>query len=76
MLVVVRRKAEKKSIMIEFIQGNALEIDFEEEFDAVTMFFSSIMYFDDSVIQQLFNSVDVGLFKLKSKVVFQELSPL
>ncbi len=37
--------------------GQRLDISFEEEFDAVTMFFSSIMYFDDSAIRELFNSV-------------------
>lgn len=57
MLAVARRKAGAAGLNIEFIQGNALEIGFEEEFDAVTMFFSSIMYFDDSTIQELFNSV-------------------
>ena len=57
MLAVARKKAEGEGLKVEFVQGNALEIDFEEEFDAVTMFFSSIMYFDDSAIQELFNSV-------------------
>ncbi|ASJ04601.1 class I SAM-dependent methyltransferase [Thermococcus barossii] len=61
MLAVARRKAEREGLSVEFIHGNALEIDFEEEFDAVTMFFSSIMYFDDSAIQQLFNSVKRAL---------------
>jgi len=61
MLAVARRKAEMEGLEIRFIRGNALEIDFEEEFDAVTMFFSSIMYFDDSAIQQLFNSVKRAL---------------
>ncbi len=51
MLAVARRKAKKEGLKVEFIRGNALEIDFEEEFDAVTMFFSSITYFDNSVIQ-------------------------
>ena len=61
MLAVARRKAKGKGLNIEFIQGNALEIDFDKEFDAVTMFFSSIMYFDDSAIQELFNSVNQAL---------------
>ena len=61
MLAVARRKAEREGLSVEFIQGNALEIDFREEFDAVTMFFSSIMYFDDSAIQKLFNSVKRAL---------------
>ncbi|AEH24494.1 SAM-dependent methyltransferase [Pyrococcus yayanosii CH1] len=61
MLTVARRKAEREELSVEFIQGNALEIDFEEEFDAITMFFSSIMYFDDSTIQVLFNSVKWAL---------------
>ena len=61
MLSVARRKAEGEGLSIEFLQGNALKIEFEEEFDAVTMFFSSIMYFDDSAIQQLFNSVNRAL---------------
>ncbi|AIU70500.1 SAM-dependent methyltransferase [Thermococcus eurythermalis] len=57
MLAVARRKAGAEGLNIEFVQEDALEIGFEEEFDAVTMFFSSIMYFDDSTIQELFNSV-------------------
>ncbi|NJE06567.1 class I SAM-dependent methyltransferase [Thermococcus sp. M36] len=61
MLAVARRKAKKEGLNVEFIQGDAIEITFEEEFDAVTMFFSSIMYFDDSAIQQLFNSVKRAL---------------
>lgn len=61
MLAIARKKAEGEGLKVEFVQGNALEIDFEEEFDAVTMFFSSIMYFDDSAIQELFNSVKRAL---------------
>ena len=61
MLAVARRKAEREGLSVEFVQGNALEIDFREEFDAVTMFFSFIMYFDDSAIQELFNSVKRAL---------------
>ncbi|GAB6101980.1 class I SAM-dependent methyltransferase [Thermococcus atlanticus] len=61
MLAVARKKAEKEGLNVRFIQGNALEIDFEEEFDAVTMFFSSITYFDDSAIHELFNSVKRAL---------------
>ncbi|GAB6135440.1 class I SAM-dependent methyltransferase [Thermococcus prieurii] len=61
MLAVARRKAEERRLNVEFIRGNALELDFEEEFDAVTMFFSSIMYFDDSAIQELFDSVKWAL---------------
>ncbi|USS40092.1 class I SAM-dependent methyltransferase [Thermococcus aggregans] len=57
MLEVAKRKAEKEGLTIEFIQGDALEINFEEEFDAVTMFFSSIMYFDEEDIKKLFSSV-------------------
>lgn len=61
MLRVARRKAEARGLNIKFIQGNALDMSFEEEFDAVTMFFSSIMYFDDSAIRELFNSVKRAL---------------
>ncbi|CAD5244231.1 class I SAM-dependent methyltransferase [Thermococcus camini] len=61
MLTVARRKAEREGLSVEFIQGDALESDFEEEFDAITMFFSSITYFDDSTIHELFNSVKRGL---------------
>ncbi|WP_461864965.1 class I SAM-dependent methyltransferase [Thermococcus sp.] len=61
MLAVARGKARKEGLNIEFLQGDALEIDFEEEFDAVTMFFSSITYFDDSAIMELFNSVKKAL---------------
>ncbi|ASJ09211.1 SAM-dependent methyltransferase [Thermococcus siculi] len=61
MLEIARRKAKKEGLKIKFIQGDALKIEFEEEFDAVTMFFSSITYFDDSAIQQLFNSVKRAL---------------
>ncbi len=61
MLRVARRKAEAQGLNVKFIQGNALDISFDEEFDAVTMFFSSIMYFDDSAIQELFNSVRQAL---------------
>ncbi|NJE10315.1 class I SAM-dependent methyltransferase [Thermococcus sp. MAR1] len=61
MLAVARRKAKKEGLNVEFIQGDAIEITFEEEFDAVTMFFSSITYFDDSAIRELFNSVKRAL---------------
>lgn len=61
MLRVARRKAEARGLNIKFIRGNALDISFEEEFDAVTMFFSSIMYFNDSAILELFNSVKRAL---------------
>ena len=61
MLAVAREKARNEGLNIKFLQGDALEISFEEEFDAVTMFFSSIMYFDDSAIQGLFNSVKRAL---------------
>ncbi|ALM74796.1 class I SAM-dependent methyltransferase [Thermococcus barophilus] len=57
MLRVARRKAQELGLNIEFIHGDALDINFENEFDAVTMFFSSIMYFDENAIKQLFNSV-------------------
>ncbi len=57
MLRVARRKAQELGLNIEFIHGDALDIHFENEFDAVTMFFSSIMYFDENAIKQLFNSV-------------------
>ncbi|MBO8175329.1 MAG: class I SAM-dependent methyltransferase [Thermococcus sp.] len=67
MLTVAKKKAEREGLNIEFIHGDALDIDFEEEFDAVTMFFSSIMYFDENAIKQLFNSV---IKALKSGGVF------
>jgi len=71
MLAVARRKAEREGLNVEFLRGDALELDFEEEFDAIMMFLSSIMYFDDSVIQELFNSMDVGLFKLIKRLCFE-----
>lgn len=57
MLEVARRKAEERGLNIKFLQGDALEINFENEFDAVTMFFSSIMYFDEENLQRLFKAV-------------------
>ncbi|NJE84404.1 class I SAM-dependent methyltransferase [Thermococcus sp. CX2] len=57
MLSVARRKAEREGLNVEFIQGDAAELGFREEFDAVTMFFSSICYFDEHRIKELFNSV-------------------
>lgn len=56
-MAVARRKAEREGLSIEFIRGNALELDFEEEFDAVTTFFSSIMYFDESLLHRLFEAI-------------------
>ncbi len=61
MLAVARGKARNEGLNIKFLQGDALEIGFEEEFDAVSMFFSSIIYFDDPTLQQLFNSVKRAL---------------
>ncbi|NJE26818.1 class I SAM-dependent methyltransferase [Thermococcus sp. MV5] len=61
MLEVAKRKAKREGLTIEFIQGDALEVDFNQEFDAVTMFFSSIMYFDERDIKKLFNSVAKAL---------------
>jgi SAM-dependent methyltransferase len=61
MLRVAMRKAEARGLNVKFIQGNALDMSFKEEFDAVTMFFSSIMYFDDFAIRELFNSVKRAL---------------
>lgn len=57
MLKVARRKAEERGLDVEFFQGDALEITFENEFDAITMFFSSIMYFDEENLKKLFNGV-------------------
>ncbi|MCA6214504.1 class I SAM-dependent methyltransferase [Thermococcus bergensis] len=57
MLKVARRKAEERDLGVEFLQGDALEITFENEFDAITMFFSSIMYFDEKNLKKLFNGV-------------------
>ncbi|MCO6041143.1 class I SAM-dependent methyltransferase [Thermococcus alcaliphilus] len=57
MLKVARRKAEERGLGVEFLQGDALEITFENEFDAITMFFSSIMYFDEENLKKLFNGV-------------------
>ncbi|WP_456321690.1 class I SAM-dependent methyltransferase [Palaeococcus sp. (in: euryarchaeotes)] len=56
MLEVARKKA-KNCQNVSFMQGDALEIAFREEFDAATMFFSSIMYFDEEAIKRLFSSV-------------------
>ncbi|MCD6140438.1 MAG: class I SAM-dependent methyltransferase [Thermococcus sp.] len=67
MLEVAKRKAKREGLTIEFIQGNALEVDSNQEFDAVTMFFSSIMYFDENDIKKLFSSV---VKALKSGGVF------
>jgi len=61
MLKVAKKKAKREGLTIEFIQGDALEVDFNQEFDAVTMFFSSIMYFDEKDLKKLFNSVTKAL---------------
>jgi len=57
MLEVAKRKAKREGLTIELIQGDVLEMNFEQKFDAVTMFFSSIMYFDEKDLRKLFNSV-------------------
>ncbi|ASJ17627.1 SAM-dependent methyltransferase [Thermococcus chitonophagus] len=57
MLEVARRKTDK----VKFIQGNALEINFREEFDAVTMLFSSITYFNEEKLMILFRKVHEAL---------------
>jgi SAM-dependent methyltransferase len=61
MLEVAREKAEKQKLSVEFIQGDAKKLNFNEEFDAITMFFSSICYFDEEAIKELFNSVSKAL---------------
>ena len=61
MLEVAKKKAKREGLTIELIQGDALEVDFNQEFDAVTMFFSSIMYFDEKDLKKLFNSVTKAL---------------
>ncbi|WP_042700378.1 class I SAM-dependent methyltransferase [Thermococcus sp. PK] len=57
MLEVAKEKAQQRGLNIRFLQEDALEINFENEFDAVTMFFSSIMYFDEENLQGLFKGV-------------------
>ncbi|WP_372883768.1 class I SAM-dependent methyltransferase [Pyrococcus kukulkanii] len=57
MLEVARRKTGK----VKFIQGNALEINFREEFDAVMMLFSSITYFNEEELMILFRKVHEAL---------------
>jgi len=57
MLEVAKRKAKREGLTIKLIQGDVLEMNFEQKFDAVTMFFSSIMYFDEKDLRKLFNSV-------------------
>lgn len=44
MLRIAREKAKRLGLSVEFMQGDAREMEFEEEFDAVTMFFSSLPY--------------------------------
>ncbi|NJE42117.1 class I SAM-dependent methyltransferase [Thermococcus sp. GR6] len=57
MLTVAREKAQREELSVEFMLGDAAALDFQEEFDAVTMFFSSILYLDEDRINELFNSV-------------------
>ncbi|BAA30409.1 class I SAM-dependent methyltransferase [Pyrococcus horikoshii] len=61
MLRVARRKAKERNLKIEFLQGDVLEIAFKNEFDAVTMFFSTIMYFDEEDLRKLFSKVAEAL---------------
>ncbi|WP_234394368.1 class I SAM-dependent methyltransferase [Thermococcus piezophilus] len=57
MLTVAREKARREELSVEFMLGDAAALDFREEFDAVTMFFSSILYLNEDRINELFNSV-------------------
>jgi len=61
MLEVGRKKSQKLGLSVRFIQGDASKLGFREEFDAVTMFFSSITYFDEEKIGELFASVSRAL---------------
>ncbi len=47
MLRVARRKARESGLRAEFVQGDARELSYKEEFDAVTMFFTSLSYMTD-----------------------------
>jgi len=48
MLKIAEEKASKLGVNVKFIQGDVRNIDFNEEFDAVTMFFTSISYMTSS----------------------------
>ncbi|WP_342764299.1 MULTISPECIES: class I SAM-dependent methyltransferase [unclassified Thermococcus] len=54
MLTVARGKAQREELSVEFMLGDADALDFREEFDAVTMFFSSILHLDENRINELF----------------------
>ncbi|AIF68934.1 hypothetical protein PAP_02530 [Palaeococcus pacificus DY20341] len=61
MLEIGKKKSQKLGLSVQFIQGDASKLDFREEFDAITMFFSSITYFDEEKIGELFASVNRAL---------------
>ncbi|AFK22022.1 class I SAM-dependent methyltransferase [Pyrococcus sp. ST04] len=57
MLKIAREKAKSLGLNIRFIREDALKISFSEEFDAVTMLFSSIAYFDEDSLVELLRRV-------------------
>jgi len=64
-LDIAREKALKNNVKIEFIQADVRSIDFHEEFDAATMFFSSISYmttFEDleKLLKNVYNALRKG----------------
>ncbi|HDI73859.1 MAG TPA: class I SAM-dependent methyltransferase [Candidatus Korarchaeota archaeon] len=65
MLSIAREKVKRIGLSIPFIRGDARELGFVEEFDAVTMFFTSISYMtrlDDlrKLMRGVYNSLKSG----------------
>lgn len=62
MLEVARSKALNEGLNIEFPQGDARNLEFSEEFDAATMFFTSIAYMTEwEDLMSLLRSVHAAL---------------
>lgn len=62
MLEIAKSKAESEGLKLEFVKKDARNLDYNGEFDAVTMFFTSIAYMvEDSDLNRLLTGVHRAL---------------
>jgi ubiquinone/menaquinone biosynthesis C-methylase UbiE len=64
LLSVARKRAENEKVKINFMKGDMRELPFENEFDAIYMFFTSFGYFSDKdnfkVLKEVSRSLKKG----------------
>jgi len=63
LLSVARERAEKEKVKINFIKGDMRELPFEDEFDAIYMFYTSFGYFSDEDNFKVLKEVNKALKK-------------